>query len=96
MPIDPKRLPSWSEFLFAAGKQGIGIFERELVGAGPRGSVLPIRYLQRKDGMKVIVAPLPSGEILQEPYFSNLCRRLQFDPAALGIRLDELEPETED
>jgi len=92
MPIDPNRLPSWSEFLFAARRQGIAIAERDVRLTGPKGTPGFVRYLQRGSGPKIIVPPLGIGEIVQEPLFSHLCRRLEIDPTPLGILPEELNP----
>jgi hypothetical protein len=92
MPIDPERLPTWSEFLFLAKKQGIRIVERDLKIASPTGPEPPIRYLQRPGGPQVIVPPLRLGDIVRENLLSSLCRTLAIDPKPLGIAPDELLP----
>ncbi len=93
MPIDPERLPSWSEFLFVAKQQGIRIYENEIGITGPVGSEPPFRFLQRPGELEVIVPPLRLGEIMRESLLSGLCRRLRIDPTPLGISLDELPPQ---
>ena len=93
MPIARERLPTWSEFLFAAKKQGIQIVERDFKLKGPAGAEPPVRYLQRPGGPQVIVPPLRLGDTVRENLLASLCRTLVIDPAPLGIALDELPPQ---
>jgi hypothetical protein len=96
MPSDPGRLPSRSEFLFAARKQGVQISERTLKIGNPKTPGPPVHYLRRGDGLPVIVPTLQRGDVVQAPLLSTLCRLLEVDPSSLGISLDELEQEADD
>lgn len=94
MPIDRTRLPTWSEFLRAATERGVRVDENDLGIEGPRDKEPPVRYLQRADGLKVIVPPLALGEIVRETLLSSLCRLLDIDPARWGIEFEELPPDS--
>jgi len=94
MPLDRGKLPSWSEFLYIANKQGVHIEEHDLKIEGPRGREPPVRYLQRPGGIKVIVPPLQLGDIIRENLLGSLCRQLDIDPTPLGISLEDLPPQS--
>jgi hypothetical protein len=90
MPIDPDRLPTWSQFLFAAGKQGVQIAERPASVRSLKGREPPVRYLRHGDGLPVIVPTLQLSDIVQEPLLSSLCLLLDVDPSPLGISAEDL------